>query len=118
MTQDADLGMALWAEGWRRAHPPSSVKGIGPRALGETRLMRALACVDEDGRRLRPWPTPVRFADAASLERVRLDNARHERDLLGVVFQSTRCSACGATEDSRTPHAHCLACGTRVEVMA
>ena len=52
-----ELGLFTdWWAGWRRCYPPSTYRGNSARLAGEWRISKALACVDDRGRRLRPWP--------------------------------------------------------------
>lgn len=72
-----------WLTGWRTLYPPMTFRGATTRIQGELRLQRALACVDEDGRRLRPFPRAAVAADAVRHGLAREQAALH-RHLLGL----------------------------------
>ena len=76
---------ADWLAGWRRLYPPMVFRGEGARALGALRMAAVLACVDERGRRRRPFPTLLsRAALRAAAHAAEVEEAAVRRAVLGV----------------------------------
>jgi hypothetical protein len=74
-----------WLDGWRRLYPPQSFQGAQLRAVGEARLTLALACVTEDGRRVRPFPRHVPESVILHAREAAREHERRERlALVGV----------------------------------
>lgn len=75
-----------WFDGWRRLYRPENVHGATKRAIGEARIDAALACVDEDGDRIAPFPDPRAVSESALYYRHHVDAQRRlRRELLGVA---------------------------------
>lgn len=78
------LNARLLFDGHRRLYPHDAHMVVR-QAIGEYRLVAALACVDEDGERIAPWPDVRDVTEATAYQRTLAARRRMVRDVVGVA---------------------------------